>query len=292
MKTIIKVSILVLLLTMPALAQPPESFFPHNVGDRWDYQDLNSGQIFTIILTRDSIGADGSHNLFYNNSLDPAYRIDTLSNVFWAPEQPYGNWLLYKLTADSGEAWCYDPPVPPCNWAYVHGVDSTVVFGRRTVVKTFCYDPAPPGGGGWCWFAERRLASGFGLIYEWRMQNNIIYLRGCIIAGDTFGIVTSVVDQIGNEIPASFYLHPNYPNPFNVETIINYQIPVDNYVTLKVYNVLGQEATTLVDGYKEAGYHSVSFNAVSTRGGFPSGIYFYRLQAGSFTSNKKMLLAR
>ncbi len=82
-------------------AQTPESFFPHHIGDRWDYQDLNTGQIFTMVLTNDSIGADGSHYLFYNNSSEPAYRIATSLNDFQGSTNPNFNYLRYKLVADS-----------------------------------------------------------------------------------------------------------------------------------------------------------------------------------------------
>jgi photosystem II stability/assembly factor-like uncharacterized protein len=90
------------------------------------------------------------------------------------------------------------------------------------------------------------------------------------------------------EIPESYALMQNYPNPFNPVTEIHYQLPVDNYVTLKVYYVLGKEIVTLVNGMQTAGYKSVSFDATN----IPSGMYFYRLTSGTFTDVKKMLLVK
>lgn len=88
--------------------------------------------------------------------------------------------------------------------------------------------------------------------------------------------------------PKDFSLGQNYPNPFNPVTLIKYGLPVDEYVTLKVYNALGQIVANLVDGMESAGFKSVEFNAAR----LPSGIYFYRLQAGSFTEIRKMALMK
>jgi|GEM_PF-1097365 len=89
-------------------------------------------------------------------------------------------------------------------------------------------------------------------------------------------------------VPKEFALEQNYPNPFNPLTIVNFQLPIGNYVTLKVYNVLGQEVVTLVSGMQEAGYRSVSFDGSN----LPSGVYFYRMTAGNFSAMKKMILLK
>ncbi|RCK73610.1 MAG: Beta-galactosidase [Ignavibacteriae bacterium] len=89
-------------------------------------------------------------------------------------------------------------------------------------------------------------------------------------------------------IPEHYSLHHNYPNPFNFKTVIGYALPEPGFVTLKVYDVLGREVSTLLNEYKEAGYYEVSWDASSQ----PSGVYFYKLQAGNFTSVKKMLLMK
>ncbi|MDH3268697.1 MAG: family 16 glycosylhydrolase [Ignavibacteria bacterium] len=88
--------------------------------------------------------------------------------------------------------------------------------------------------------------------------------------------------------PKSFQLFQNYPNPFNPNTTIKYQIPDVSFVTLKVYDVLGIEITTLVNEEKSVGSYEVEFNATQ----LPSGIYFYILQAGSFVETKKMVLMK
>ncbi len=88
--------------------------------------------------------------------------------------------------------------------------------------------------------------------------------------------------------PPEFHLSQNYPNPFNPSTTIRYGLPHRSAVQLVVFNALGQQVATLVHGEKEVGYHEAMFNA----SGLPSGVYFYRLTAGSFTQTRKLLVIR
>jgi len=103
---------------------------------------------------------------------------------------------------------------------------------------------------------------------------------------DSISIVTSVEDK--NTLPVNYKLSQNYPNPFNSMTRIRYQIPELSLVTLRVYDVLGNEITSLVNDEKTVGNYQVGFDASS----LSSGIYFYRLQAGEFVETKKMILLK
>ncbi len=98
------------------------------------------------------------------------------------------------------------------------------------------------------------------------------------------------VVSVGNEgfAPNTFAISQNYPNPFNPTTKITYNVPSKSNVSIKVYNTLGQEVATLVNTVKNAGTHEVSFNASN----LSSGVYFYTLTAGGFTSTKKMMLIK
>ena len=82
------------------------------------------------------------------------------------------------------------------------------------------------------------------------------------------------------------FSNQNYPNLFNPNTIIKYQIPELSFVTVKVYNVLGNEMALLVNGEKPAGIYEIEFDASR----LPSGVYFYILKSGSFVETKKMVL--
>ena len=88
--------------------------------------------------------------------------------------------------------------------------------------------------------------------------------------------------------PTKFELSQNYPNPFYPSTTIKFGLPSDAKVTLEVYNTIGQKVATLVKGQMSAGYHQVEFNGNN----LASGIYFYRLQIGSLTKTKKLLLLK
>ena len=89
-------------------------------------------------------------------------------------------------------------------------------------------------------------------------------------------------------IPTSYSLSQNYPNPFNPETFIRYCIPRQSQVTLKVYEALGREITTLINEEKSVGYYEVKFSLAE----FASGVYFYQLKAGNFIQTKKMILMK
>ncbi|MBI3194939.1 MAG: T9SS type A sorting domain-containing protein, partial [Ignavibacteriae bacterium] len=98
----------------------------------------------------------------------------------------------------------------------------------------------------------------------------------------------SEINNQKSEIPDEFALLQNYPNPFNPSSVIRYQLPVDTWVTLKVYNTLGEEVAVLVDGLQVSGYRSVEWDA----DGLPSGIYVVRMSAGDYSAVMKAVLMK
>jgi photosystem II stability/assembly factor-like uncharacterized protein len=103
-----------------------------------------------------------------------------------------------------------------------------------------------------------------------------------------YDIPTGIEDQQGDIIPERFNLSQNYPNPFNPSTTIRFQVPNSSFVNLKVYDILGNEVATLVNEEKATGSYEVNFKAAN----LSSGVYLYKLQAGSFIEIKKMLLLK
>ena len=96
------------------------------------------------------------------------------------------------------------------------------------------------------------------------------------------------VEPIAKEVPAEYKLFQNYPNPFNPSTNIRYQVSNNGFVTLKIYDVLGKEISTLVNEKHVAGTYEVAFNATQ----YPSGVYFYKLTTDRYTDTKKMILLK
>ena len=95
--------------------------------------------------------------------------------------------------------------------------------------------------------------------------------------------------EVDLSLPQTFSLSQNFPNPFNPGTKISWQSPVSGWQSIKLYNALGKEVETIIEGFYEAGVHSTLYISNST---LPSGVYFYKLQAGSFSETKKMILMK
>ena len=129
--------------------------------------------------------------------------------------------------------------------------------------------------------------------YSWTDTDPVSYyrLRQIDLNGDVqySDVVSTVTTGMDRERAADeFGLAQNYPNPFNPTTTIGYSVPARSHVALSVFNTLGQQVSILQNGEQGAGYHEVTFNAKD----LPSGVYFYRLQAGSFVETKRLLLMK
>lgn len=104
--------------------------------------------------------------------------------------------------------------------------------------------------------------------------------------------VVTVIDQRENSIIADYRLYNNYPNPFNPSTIIKYSVPKESFVTIKIYNIIGEEIKTLVNENKAPGVYEIIFDSYKDGNSLPSGIYLYNLQVAGFSQTKKMMLLK
>jgi len=178
-------------------------------------------------------------------------------------------WIIYQS----------DIQIPLNEWVHVAGVwdgseAKVYINGSLQNITTAPNDYSPIG--------SPRVASHDGSILSPSTNTFVDEVRISDVAR-----VTSTYDNISNPV-VDFRLSQNYPNPFNPNTNIKFSIPNREFVTLKVFDVLGNEIATLIDEEKFSGDHSVTFNAKN----LSSGVYMYRIQAGSFTETKKMTLIK
>jgi hypothetical protein len=109
----------------------------------------------------------------------------------------------------------------------------------------------------------------------------------------TPSLIVAVEQDVDNGIPKEYTLGQNYPNPFNPSTVIPFALPRPGFVSLKVYNIIGQEVANLVAGNLPAGAFRAAWNGTDMNGGtVTSGVYFYRLKAGDYAETRKMLLMK
>lgn len=294
----------------------PNSFFPHSVGNIWEYDQgwyssyklmlpnsnensaslNNTNEIVRFEIIRDSVGNNGQIYLFYGVGIfDPLWSIDTSARiVYYLPKR--SNQQYYKLEADIGSSWMvvYEDSSSGSQGkrALVTNRYPSIVFGILTEIMEIEYYELNWGDTVINQYSTKikteKIAAGFGLLlrfYEEPGSFNRLLL-GCVIDGDTFGIIASVEDII--KLPKDFYLSQNSPNPFNPLTKIKYWLDSRQYVTLKVYDLLGREVATLVDAEKPAGVYEAIFDGSN----LACGVYIYCLSTNNDIVSKKMTLVK
>lgn len=119
---------------------------------------------------------------------------------------------------------------------------------------------------------------------EWEIENELIFFGDY----EDGSLIITDVEKGESTKPVNFELGQNFPNPFNPTTVISYSIPQNEFVTVKIFDILGNELKTLVSEFKVSGNYKIEFDAST----YPSGTYFYQINANNFTSTKKMLLLK
>ena len=142
--------------------------------------------------------------------------------------------------------------------------------------------------GGASWILQRRgvIARVYSLYFINALTGWAAMWDGTIMKTTTGGFVS--VSNLGNEIPSEYKLHQNYPNPFNPTTNIRFDIPRSTQIKLIIYDALGREVATLINEKLSAGSYEVDWNG----SGYPSGVYFYKLETETFKQTKRMVLLK
>lgn len=254
-----------------------------------------SSNVNTIINHKNRLiaGAGGNALVFTNDwgtSLWNNYAFDNFNGSFHPMYSllSYGNTLfgssifgIYRST-NNGLNWQkFDPGNGMVELHSITNIGSDIyIFRTKTTGLSFIYK-----------------TTNFGTDWELYESFNGIYIHDAVSVGHYLytardsGIyykntqTTSVED---NYLLNNYSLSQNFPNPFNPVTIINYQLAMNNYVTLKIYDILGNEVATLVNEEQSSGYYKIEWDASS----LSSGVYFYTILSGDFVSTKKMLLLK
>jgi hypothetical protein len=220
---------------------------------------------------------DGDYEIYYKGSMDgganwgadtrltnhaaaslhPSVAVsDSLQgrvHVVWMDYLEGSNEVFYKRSGDAGLSW--ESNIRLTNAA--NGSEYPSVVGL------------PRGGAHVLW--QDRRDGNYEIYYKRNPTDNI-----------------DAIDMTGSGLPEKIALEQNYPNPFNPATTIRYSIPSPRFVTLGVYDILGCEIALLVSERKQAGFHEVDFNTTH----LPTGVYFYRFQAGDFSETRKLILVK
>jgi hypothetical protein len=228
------------------------------------------------------------------------------TGIFWGPEttEVSDRYIQLAVTPKAGNSFTSDSVTFWSAGGGTRGMKANLycstdpTFGTKTLLNTDSAVALPHGtevGPIRYAFAVKMTASDVQTfrfrIYPWytgaSSNSKYVYTQLAVIMGTTTS-ATAVDDPMPRSIPTTYSLGQNYPNPFNPTTGIRYQLPRAGNVRLAVYNLLGLEVATLVNGFREAGAHNVSWNAA----GMPSGVYFYKIDAGNFTRTLKMVLQK
>jgi hypothetical protein len=205
---------------------------------------------------------------------------------------------MTSLTGFTSTGWttCYDAPytIPGTGLQYISLSTPFQWNGTSNLLMEICYNNSAytqystvnsTAAAGMYWGRYQDLSTGDGCTNETWTLSTAPPGR----ANTCFTIQTTTgISNYGNTLPATYSLTQNYPNPFNPVTRINYAIPKQGLVKIKVFDVLGREVQTLVNEVKTPGQYTIDFDGTN----LSSGIYFYKLESDNFTNIKKMILLK
>lgn len=266
-----------------------EDFFPLRCGNSWTYSSPGNASVSLQTRITDSVLIDHQWYFVYDGKMYPLQR-DTLradsagsilifTSQHWILSDPRAReFMLFDFSVHNGTSYPY-LPYPTSSITLINVGSVTVPAGNFPDCVQLSFKGAMADDN-----VDFTFARGIGIVKISAPFYGRHELKSALVDGRTF---TSAADR-SPVLPASPELFQAFPNPFNPSTTIRYGLPVREHVSLSVFNTLGQQVSALVQGDQDAGYHEVTFGGQD----LPSGMYFCRMQAGTFRVVKRILLVR
>ncbi len=255
-------------------------YFPMKLGNSWTYHELGIEEFKHTLFIIDSIEIENEIFYYYGPSIEYAELIqsDSLGRI-WKYEDGLKK-LWFDFTLAEGDSYTYTSN----QWNYtvevIRGlIEETLIGVLHDCIFFIFNDPGS--------IDEERyysFAPEIGLIEESSGMGITHILESAVIDGQ----IISIVYDENSIISQKYFLYQNYPNPFNSETNIIFNIPSHSFTVVKIYNIKGEEIITLVNKKLEAGKYTINFKANR----LPSGLYFYQLKTGEFSTARKLLLIK
>jgi len=290
MKSVFFLLTLIFILPFYLHAQEFPAFWevaPLKLGNVWIYE--TDAFLYRIEVVDSSVLIDSIQYFKVDSNYQKSKFVRLRTDDFYvikedtAFPEPLNEKMYYKKNAMTGETW--EVVIPGLHIPAVYtilGTAATNIFDT-TVTGKILREDFESTHWYYVWTEE------FGKLSKKKLGVIEYSLRACVINGIVYGDTNFTALSVNSDIPEFTYgLFDNYPNPFNPKTSIQYVVGGWQFVTLKVYDVLGNEIATLVNEKKQSGSYEIEFSAK----GLPSGIYFYQLSAGNFVETKKMLLLK
>ena len=284
-----------------------------SIGNKWFYKqtgwahggiNLNASRTIEVIgdtvidgieyakLLENYIGENGFTNFYRFFEMADSSKLRTVyfCYFYWGPN--WVNELSYDFSMELGEIFYndtinfYQP-----SFEIEYKGDTTLFNQQLNYIKINTWDCDYFSGD----FDHFIIAEKFGMIQrnsDGSDAHETQILQGTIIDGVVYGDTNLVLKVDEVYVNYVFNLESNYPNPFNPNTSIKYKIPEITFVTIKVYDVLGNEVATLVNEEKPAGSYEIEFQSTMGSRQLASGIYYYQLMAGDYVGTKKMILLK
>jgi hypothetical protein len=261
-----------------------QGYYPLQKGNVWQYEDLDApgSVVYQEVALGETVLVNGKSymRIWSGSASDYVRQVDTRV-YYWSP-LPYDSLGWEKLWYDFSKG-----PGDTVSAVVVNGdtVDFVIVlaagrglfWGRELAWWTFTGN-----------FGKIAVSDSIGVTYVLYEGGYEIRLRGAIIDGKTYGLVTGIESATYQQAAETQFLLQNHPNPFNRSTKIQFGWPVDGRAKIAVYDILGREVAVVLDESLPAGVYQFEFDGA----GLPSGVYLYRLTAGSFVETRKLVLVR